>query len=303
MTHFFKSCFVAALTLAAVGASQAAVVYSNASPLGDNHMGSGAKTIVNDSSATGWRYNNATNGGSVSIDTTFARSGDGSVRLQTTQNTSRSDIAYYATNAAGSNANVNFLGTSTGGGATVFTGSLGAFSSLTNFGYDWYRASGPTTGAARANYQPAFRIYLDTNGSLGTVGDRLELIFEPAAFGSGARPVNQWVTETLGLTTRLYNNNRTGAGVTESYNRTLSDWQSLFGNASILGFGVTVGSGWGGSMLAATDNISWTIGGLTTTTNFEVTPRADVPEPGSLALVALALAGLGVVKRRNRKAR
>jgi hypothetical protein len=307
MARFSKAFLVAALNLTAVGASHAAVVYSNLSPLGDHHTGGGVfapqqRTIINSAGATGWRYNNAASGGSVGIDTTFARSGDGSVRLQGTQNASRADILYVAGSTAGPNSNLGLT--------SNYSAHLGALSGLDAFSFDWFREVG--TGA-RNNLAPAFRVLLDRDGKLNTLFDRGELIFE-LVYQPGAAfvaPRNQWITSTasgsaylhntgLGLG-RAYNINRTGY----AYDGTLDQWQGSrqLNSAVILGFGVSMGSGWGGAYKGAVDNISWTINGQTTKTNFEVVPHAEVPEPGSLALVALALAGLGVVTRRNRKTR
>ena len=302
MTKFSKGCLLAAFSLATVGASHAAVVYANLSPVGDNNTGGNIffpqqRSIVNNASATGWRYNNAGSGGSVGIDTTFARSGDGSVRLQGTQNSSRADILYVAGTTVGANANMSLN--------SNYNAHLGALSGLNAFSFDWFRESG---GGARNNVAPAFRVLLDRDGNLNTTGDRGELIFELVyQTGGFVAPRDQWVTSTGGGSAYLHN---TGLGLGPAYNinssgyaydGTLDQWQDLnqLSNTVILGFGVTMGSGWGGSYKGAVDNISWTINGQTTTTNFEVAPRADVPEPGSLALVGLALAGLAFSSRRR----
>ncbi len=305
MKPFKVSCLIGALGLLAFGASNAAVVYSNNSPLGDNHTGGSIfspqqRTIVNDGSATGWRYNNAGSGGSVGIDTTYARDGDGSVRLQGTQNASRADILYVAGTTTSATSNTSLTST--------YNASLGAFSALDGFSFDWYRDSSVT--GARANVAPSFRILLDRDGNLNTKNDRGELIFELVYQpGPGfVAPLDQWVSSTgssaaylhntgLGLGT-AYNINATGY----AYDGTLAQWQDLsqLSNAVILGFGLSMGSGWGGAYKGAVDNISWTIDGVTTTTNFEVAP-SDVPEPATLALVALALVGIRAATGRGHK--
>ena len=121
--------------------------------------------------------------------------------------------------------------------------------------------------------------------------------------GGGAAPTDSWVTDVVTGTTFLWNfglgiGNEANINATPyAYDATLAEWQAHSPNAVILGFSSGVGSGWG-PFVGAVDNISWTIGGVTTMSNFEL-ERATVPEPGSLALLGLALAGLAVARRRK----
>jgi len=81
---------------------------------------------------------------------------------------------------------------------------------------------------------------------------------------------------------------------------TLADWEAsnYYSNeAYIAGFTIAVGSGAGKNYLAFADNVTIGLKGVSTTYNFET---ADVPEPGSLALLALGLAGAAAARRKKR---
>lgn len=241
---------------------------------------------------SGWYYNNVRAGGVAGVDGTYARSGNGSLHFS---------------GPANAKADVEFL---PGGvqlaGAYYSTASLGSFSAFGGMSYEWYRSASSMNDVRQ---MPALRVLIDRDGDLSTTGDRGGLVFE-RVYNEGAdqsaAPTNAWISETIGASTFVWNYGL-GLGTTSingtpyPYDDTLAQWQAFMPNAVIIGFSSGIGSGWNGAFDGAIDNVSWTIGGVTTTSNFETSAAvAAVPEPETLSLFAAALVGLGLTARRRR---
>lgn len=282
-----KALVVLAFGLTSYAAS-AAPVYSNSPIPGDAFTNPGPTNMGQPVGASGWYYNNVRNGGTVGINTDFPRAGNGSVALSGPNN-AKADIEYLpgAVPVAG-----NYASTS----------SLGAFSTLTSMAYEWYRSSVST---ATSNLHPSLRVLLDADGNISTTNDRGGLVFE-RVYNGLPTPTDQWTADSVGAGTNLWNFGLglgfafdiDGSGY--AYDDSLAEWQAYLPSATIIGFSSGIGSGWD-TFSGAVDNISWTIAGVTTTSNFEV-PSSQVPEPATAALIGLGMLGFGVSRRRPRGA-
>jgi hypothetical protein len=266
----------------------ATTVLSNNPAPGDSYTNAGNSNQGQAVGSTGWYYNNTRFSGTVGINSNYARSGNGSVEFTTPGSSAKADIEYLA---GGVNLGGNYYATS----------SLGSFSLLTSFGYDWYLSSSSTT----SNLHPALRVLLDADGDLNTITDRGYLIYE-RAYNGNTFPTDAWQTDTVGAQTYLWN---TGLGLgfaaninqtPYAYDATLAEWQAYLPNAVILGFSVGVGSGWSGVFAGAIDNVNWQIGTEPAVmNNFEVARGGAVPEPSTYMMAGSALA-LALFARRRR---
>lgn len=281
---------VTILFVALSSPASGSVIYSNNPAPGDFFTNPGLTNQGLAVGTSGWYYNNTRNSGVVGINTTYSRNGNASV--------------YFNTPSGAAKADFEFLPSAVNLGGNFFAGSsLAPFSQLQSFSYDWYRDSSSTNPSIQ---HPVIRVLLDRDGDLTTTGDRGGLVFE-RVYNSLPVPTDTWVSDTVTASTFVWsfglglpfaydlNNN------SYPYDETLASWQAFMPNAVIIGFSVGVGSGWNGQFYGAADNIRWTINNTTFGPfNFE-TQEVIIPEPTTVVLFALGLAGAGIVARRRSK--
>jgi len=156
--------------------------------------------------------------------------------------------------------------------------NIGLLDELLDFSFEW-AISSASSNSYHPDYTPALRLHV-WDGS-----QRSELIWEGAynnVYGNISK--DTWYQTS-------FNDNFyqwvAGVGVTEIYNRTLTDWQSLYSEgAYISAVSMGVGSGATANYLAFGDNLTLQIGsGPASTYNFELAATA-VPEPAGIALFA-----------------
>ena len=294
MQFLSRTALVASVAGLLIPTAQATLVNPNVAT-GDSFSNATSTNTGQAVGSTGWYYNNVSYSGVVGIDSTYARSGNGSLRLEVTQGpggaSSKADVEFFDTAAA--NAAGNFSAASV----------LGQLNDLDGLSYDWYRDGSST---ATGWLHPVIRLQI-TSMDFTKFG---YLVFEVEynQLNPGtAVPTDQWVTEDLFAssakmwsTGNLPNNINGSNGPTQLYDaRTIQQWVSDIGDDYyVLGVSLGVGSGWG-TFKGAIDNVGWSFDGDAQQYNFELAPSTTVPEPASIVVAGLGLLALGIGRRRR----
>ncbi|MBV2129538.1 hypothetical protein [Arsukibacterium indicum] len=165
--------------------------------------------------------------------------------------------------------------------------NIGLLDELLDFSFEW-AISSASSNNYHPDYTPALRLHI-WDGS-----QRSELIWE-GAYNDVYGNISKDTWYQTAFTDNFYQW-VSGVGVTEIYNRTLTDWQSLYSDGAYIS-AVSMGAGSGATTdyLAFGDNLTLQIGsGPAITYNFELAATA-VPEPAGIALFA---GGLLLLMRR-----
>jgi uncharacterized protein (TIGR03382 family) len=220
-----------------------------------------------------WYYVHVRNSGAVGINTNRPYLGTGSAFLSTPSGAAQADIEYYVLDSSS------------------LPTSLGLLSDLVDFSYSWYRDGSSTVAA---HLHPSARLFIGWMD--GTKWKTGYLVYEEAYTSSVSyvAPRDTWGdVSTIGK--KFWSTNDVPDAFS-SYDRTLSDWNTLMPGAAVLGFSMGVGSGWNGVFTGAVDNFRYVFdSGSSGDSNFEV---QSVPVPGPFTL-ALGAAGLAVALRRR----
>jgi hypothetical protein len=224
--------------------------------------------VITPGNPQGWSLQNQRGTGMGVIDGVYPRSGDGSIKLNTSASGDKADFENHS-----------------------FTSSLSSVSGST-LGFDYYRNSVSTTSAALA---PVMRLeFVKISGTTASFGNLIwESYYQTNPQGQ-AVAVDSWThaDTTSGFFWLKY----AGMPAVAEYNRDLAFWltDSRVGDVTIYGTDVGVGSGWTGTFAGAADNI--TFGG--NTYNFETTAA---PEPATWSLLGGSLLALAWRRQQTRR--
>jgi len=184
-------------------------------------------------------------------------------------------------------------------------GDLGLLNDVLSLTFDWSIAMGSMSNLS-PDYTPALRLLVVDGGQFS------ELIWEGAYNGTyGNTTKGQWYS--TGANDKFHRWVTGGPGQTFDGNTqvvlSIDDWAddaSSGGNqwysdaARVYSISVGAGSSVGAGYQAYADNVTYTTTSGSTSYNFELR-AGTVPEPASLALVGLALAGAAFAGRKTRR--
>lgn len=255
------------------------VIYSN-NPVPGDWVG-GSTTSVPLVGAPGWSYNTQGDGHvGIRVDEPYL--GNGSVLMRTTSTSGAANIEL------------------------INPDGFGQLKDLEAFSYTWMRLAGST---AIDWAGPVARLLI-TNGTQTGY-----LVWEQYFNGFTTSPP----TEGVWITSNAYNNgngqfstysagsgglvpnNLRGADATfdQWVNGSLGWMPQSYGDFTVIGINIGMGSGLEGTLIGAADNLTLKFAGQDATTyNFEVSP---VPEPSSIVLSVIGAGALGLICHRRRR--